>query len=75
MPWQLFGQIYDYPGSADCARPAERIGRVRGVRSKGVFDPSRARYYATINVVNKLPQIGRVTGGFVVFRDSMPREL
>lgn len=54
MPWYLFGQPYDYPGSPEFARLVERVGRERGVKSKGVFDPDLHRHYPTINIVNKL---------------------
>jgi len=54
MPWYLFGQHYDYPGSPEFARLVERVGRERKVRTKGVFDPDLDRHYPTINIVNKL---------------------
>jgi aromatic ring-opening dioxygenase catalytic subunit (LigB family) len=54
MPWYLYGQQYDYRGSPDFARLVESVAAERKVFSKGVFDETLPRHYATINVVNKL---------------------
>ncbi|MGK8198530.1 extradiol ring-cleavage dioxygenase [Burkholderia cepacia] len=54
MPWYLYGQQYDYRGSPEFARLAETVAAERNVFSKGVFDETLPRHYATINVVNKL---------------------
>jgi 3,4-dihydroxyphenylacetate 2,3-dioxygenase len=54
MPWYLFGQHYDYPGSPAFARLLEGVARERRVRLRGVFDPDLGRHYPTINIVNKL---------------------
>ena len=54
MPWYLYGQKYDYEGAPDLARLVEQVGTERNVMSKAVEEPSLARHYATINVVNAL---------------------
>ena len=60
MPSYLFAQLYDYPRSPDFARLVERVGRERGVRSKGVFDSDFTRPYPMINIVNKRRSSERV---------------
>jgi 3,4-dihydroxyphenylacetate 2,3-dioxygenase len=54
MPWYLHGQKYDYHGSPALAHLIESVAEQRQVFSKGVFDESLPRHYATINIVNKL---------------------
>ncbi|MEI7297463.1 extradiol ring-cleavage dioxygenase [Paraburkholderia tropica] len=54
MPWYLYGQQYDYHGSPEFARLVETVAVERNVFSKGVFDETLPRHYATINVVNAL---------------------
>ncbi|WP_322040176.1 extradiol ring-cleavage dioxygenase [Burkholderia diffusa] len=54
MPWYLYGQQYDYLGSPEFARLAENVASERNIFSKGVFDETLPRHYATINIVNKL---------------------
>ena len=60
MPWYLHGQKYSYKGAPEFAKLCEEIALEDGVIAKAIDEPTMARHYATINIVNALVDDERV---------------
>ena len=60
MPWYLHGQQYGYDGDPELARLCARVAEERQVIARAIDEPTMARHYGTINIVNAMIRGQRV---------------
>jgi 3,4-dihydroxyphenylacetate 2,3-dioxygenase len=60
MPWYLHGQQYGYDGDPELARLCAIVAEERQVIARTIDEPTMARHYGTINIVNAMIRGQRV---------------
>ncbi|HAO87844.1 MAG TPA: extradiol ring-cleavage dioxygenase [Gammaproteobacteria bacterium] len=60
MPWYLHGQQYGYDGDPELARLCATVAEERQVIARAIDEPTMARHYGTINIVNAMIRGQRV---------------
>jgi len=60
MPWYLHGQQYGYDGDPELARLCAIVAEERQVIARAIDEPTMARHYGTINIVNAMIRGQRV---------------
>jgi 3,4-dihydroxyphenylacetate 2,3-dioxygenase len=60
MPWYLHGQQYGYDGDPELARLCAIVAEERQVIARAIDEPTMARHYGTINIVNTMIRGQRV---------------
>ena len=60
MPWYLHGQQYGYDGDPELARLCATVAEEREVIARAIDEPTMARHYGTINIVNAMIRGQRV---------------
>lgn len=60
MPWYLHGQQYGYDGDPELARLCAIVAEERQVIARAIDEPTMARHYGTINIVNAMIRRQRV---------------
>jgi aromatic ring-opening dioxygenase catalytic subunit (LigB family) len=60
MPWYLHGQQYSYDGDPELARLCATVAEERQVIARAIDEPTMARHYGTINIVNAMIRGQRV---------------